>query len=97
MNLDSRKNSLLGFSVNIDEILSKYNIQQYYMENDFFDFLTFVQMAMNFDEIEAEMLISSFNKKEIVSTQMNIEDTSFDFSDEELNLIYLDILNLKTA
>lgn len=97
MNLDSRKNSLLGLSVNIDEILSKYNIQQYYMENDFFDFLTFVQMAMNFDEIEAEMLISSFNKKEIVSTQMNIEDTSFDFSDEELNLIYLDILNLKTA
>lgn len=97
MNLDSRKNGFFNFSVNIDEMLSRYNIQQYYSESDGFDFKTFVQMAMNFDEVEAEIIVSEFIEQERAKTQMNIEDTSFNFSDEELNLIYLDIMGLKRA
>lgn len=97
MNLDYQKNGFLGISVDIDAILLKCNIQQYYSEISGFDFKTFVQMAMNFDEIEAEAIVSKFVEQERAKTQMNIEDTSFNFSDEELNLIYLDIMSLKTA
>ena len=97
MKLDSRKNGFLDFSVCIDEMLAKVNIQQYYSEENGFDFKLFVQMAMDFDEVEAENIMSDFIMQEQAKTQMNIEDTSFNFSDEELNLIYLDIMNLKIA
>ena len=97
MKLDSRKNGFLDFSVCIDEILPMVNIQQYYSEENGFDFKLFVQMAMNIDEIEAETMMSEFRVYENAKTQMNIEDTSFNFSDEELNLIYLDIMGLKRA
>lgn len=97
MNLDSRKNGFLSLPVDIEEILVKSNIQQYYTEENGFDFKAFVQMAMNFDEMEAEAILAEFLVQESLRTQMNVEDSYFIFSDEELGLIYSDVMNLKLA
>lgn len=97
MNLDSRKNGFLDLSVDIEELLRKCNIQKYYTEDNGFDFKSFVRMAMDFDEIEAEAILSEFVVQESLRTQMNVEDSYCIFSDEELNLIYLDVMNFKLA
>lgn len=97
MNLDSRKNGFLEISVDIDELLSRCNIQRYYTEENGFDFQSFVRMALDYDEAESEAILSRIFASESFGTQISQEDSYFHFSDEELNLIYLDVLNLKTA
>ena len=97
MNLNNREEKTLNILIDIEEILAKCNIQQYYVEGIGFDFKSFVQMALDFDEKEAETITYTKLKNESLRTQVNKEDNFIDFSDEELNCIFFDVLNLRTA
>lgn len=97
MSKTSRTEKIFSVSLDIDEILLLCNIQQYYVNGVGFDFDAFVQMALNYDEKEAEKITYTKMKKESLKTQMNKEDKFIDFSDEELSCIFFDVLNYKIA